>query len=200
MIIKLNLRNYILLCVLFVGILNINSSSADENDKLWAKLAEGGKVVLMRHGMVNPEVVKGSSLVRDPTCKNERNLSSEGVRVAQKIGEQFREHKIQISEVQHSPFCRTTDTANLIFGKGMPKEYLRPSLLFSPEETITANSKVKQEIGSYSGAGNLVLISHDVNISQIVFQMLSQTDLLVLQPKGGDQYDELGVIKWAEPN
>jgi len=130
----------------------VNNSLADEN--VWAKLAEGGKVVLMRHSSVN----RGNGLLRDPFCKQEPSLSNKGEREARIIGERFRKHQIQISEVRHSPFCRTSDTAKIAFGGGTPAQYLSLLEILSPDEAARQSKQLSQIIGSYNGTGNLILI------------------------------------------
>lgn len=168
------------------------------NDKIWAKLAEGGKVVLMRHASVQEGRGYGNPLFRDPSCKKERNLSSAGEHEARIIGERFRERKIQVSEVRHSPFCRTADTAKIAFGSGNPAEYLNLLEVLGQEEASKQTGQLNRIIGSYVGAGNLVLITHEPNINAVSFEMIKQSDFLVLQPKGGDTFEELGVIRWSD--
>ena len=195
MISKLNFR---VLCVSFLSITALfgaNNTYAN-NDDVWQKLAEGGKVVLMRHAAVVAGQENGSLMLRDPSCKEERNLSAEGRNVARTIGKMFQDRKIQIAEIRHSPFCRTTDTANIAFGGGTPVEYLYVLELRGPEEAAVQTKKLNQIIGSYAGKGNLVLITHEPNISAVSFELLKQSDFLVLQPAGGDKFEEIGVMRW----
>ena len=97
----------------------VGTCYAQASDAVWKSLAEGGKVVLMRHAAVNSGRGRGNALLRDPSCKKERNLSSVGERDARYLGKQFQERNIPISKVRHSPFCRTADTArtHIQFGK-----------------------------------------------------------------------------------
>lgn len=163
------------------------------NEAVWQKLAEGGKVVLMRHAAVG---ATGNIMLRDPSCIGERNLSAEGESVARVIGKMFSDRNIQISEVRHSPFCRTTDTAKIAFGGGTPVEYLYVLELRGPEEAAAQTRKLNQIIGSYTGNGNLILITHEPNINAVSFELLKQSDFLVLQPSGGDKFEEVGVVRW----
>lgn len=156
--------------------------------------------MLMRHGAVKQGPGYGNSLVRDPSCKTERNLSSEGEHQARVIGERFRERNIPIHEVRHSPFCRTSDTARIAFGNGIPAEYLSLLEILGPKEAAAQTAQLNQTIGSYVGKGNLVLITHEPNINAISFETMGHADFLVLQPKGGDKFDELGVVSWNESN
>ena len=49
-------------------------------------------------------------------CSTQRNLSAEGRRQAQAIGEQFRARQIPVEQVLSSRWCRALDTARLAFG------------------------------------------------------------------------------------
>lgn len=169
------------------------------DDAVWKKLAEGGKVVLMRHAAVNAGRGQGNSLLRDPSCKQERNLSSDGERAAAEVGKQFRERNIPVSEVRHSPFCRTADTARIAFGQGVPAAYLSLLEILGPDEAAAQTRALSAVIGGYTGAGNLVLITHEPNLNAVSFEMMKPSDFLVLRPLGGSEFEELGVVRWRGP-
>jgi phosphohistidine phosphatase SixA len=171
---------------------------AAASDELWARLKEGGKVVLMRHAKTVKGKGLGNPLFRDPTCKKERNLSNEGKRDAETVGNQFRQRGIPVSEVRHSPFCRTTDTARHAFGNVTPAEYLSLLEILEPDEATKQTRKLTEVIGSYTGTGNLVLVSHEPNIGAVSFEEVSNLDFVVLQPKGGNEYEELGKIRFVD--
>jgi phosphohistidine phosphatase SixA len=185
-----------LLTVILTSIGIFHAVQTFANDAVWAKLAEGGKVVLMRHGSVNQGPGNGNSLLRDTSCRQERNLSSEGEREARMVGEQFRARKIPIAEVRNSPFCRTSDTARLAFGKSVPVDYLSLREILGPEEATAQSAQLSQVIGSYTGKRNLILVTHEPNISAVSFETMKHADFLVLQPKGGDQFEELGMVSF----
>jgi phosphohistidine phosphatase SixA len=172
------------------------TSSAYANDAAWEKLAEGGKVVLMRHAAVNTGRGQGNSLLRDPSCKKERNLSSEGERQAAEVGKRFRERNIPISAVRHSPFCRTADTARFAFAQGAPADYLGLLEILGADEAAAQTRELSQAIGGYTGAGNLVLITHEPNVNAVSFEMTGHSDFLVLRPLGGSTFEELGVVRF----
>ena len=175
------------------------SGSACASDDLWGILKEGGKVVLIRHAPVERGAESGNSLLRDPSCKKERNLSNQGKQSAELLGSRFREHKIPVSEVMHSPFCRTTDTAQILFpDKASPADYLSLIVNLSPDEAAQQSEILNKVIGSFAGKENLVLVTHEPNISAVSFELLKHLDMLVLDPKGGDEFEELGMIRFAE--
>lgn len=174
------------------------ATGADASEDLWAALQEGGKVVLMRHAPVESGVDNGSSLVRDPSCRRERNLSALGKRNAQEIGSRFAKHRVSVSQVLYSPFCRTAETAQLAFGKASPASYLSLLEILTTDEAERQTLELSQVIGSHSDNGNLVLVTHEPNISPISFELVKHLDLLIIEPKGGSEFEELGVIPFSE--
>ena len=184
--------------VLSAGLPGIKPAHA--NDEVWQQLAQGGKVVLMRHAAVRVGPGSGSPLLRDPSCKKERNLSSGGERQAREVGGQFHERNIPISEVRHSPFCRTADTARIAFAKAAPASYLSLLEILGPEEAAAQTRALSQVIGEYTGAGNLVLVTHEPNINAVSFEMIRHADFLVLQPRGGSEFEEVGVVRARAPD
>ncbi len=179
--------------LLAVGLLGMAPARAD--DALWARLAEGGKVVLMRHASVTEGRNGGDSLLRDPSCKVERNLSDQGRQQAKALGERFRARNIPIEAVRHSPYCRTAETAQLAFGSGSETAYLSLLEVLGAEEAAVQTAQLNQVIGAYAGKGNLVLVTHEPNIGAVSFEMVKPADFVVLQPKGGSEFEELGVVR-----
>lgn len=182
--------------LLAAGLLGMAPARAD--DALWTRLAEGGKVVLMRHASVVEGRNGGNSLLRDPSCKGERNLSDKGRQEAKAIGERFRARSIPVDAVRHSPYCRTAETAQLAFGSGSEASYLSLLEVLSTEDAAVQTAKLNQIIGSHTGKGNLVLVTHEPNINAVSFEMVKPADFIVLQPKGGSEFEELGIIKSGE--
>ena len=181
-------------CVVYgVGI--AGTPTAGANDSAWQKLAEGGKVVLIRHGAVRSGPGQGNSLLRDPTCKRERNLSVEGEAQARRIGEAFRARNIPIAAVHHSPFCRTADTARLAFSGGAPADYLALRENLDAEAAAAQTQALSAVIGSHAGTGNLILVTHEPNINAVSFELMRHADFLVLQPLGGSDFEDVGVVR-----
>jgi len=173
----------------------IPTSYSLERNELWLELAKGGHVVLIRHA---PVVKTKNPLVRDPSCQEERNLSVRGKTDARKVGQQFIKYNIPISEVFHSPYCRTADTAKNAFNRGVAKEYLSLLEVLTPVESTRQTSRLNNVIGSYAGKGNLLMVTHAPNINAISFDVVKHLDIIVFRPKGGDEFEELGMIKFTE--
>jgi phosphohistidine phosphatase SixA len=171
---------------------------AKASSDLWDALKEGGKVVLMRHAPVERGPNSGNPSLRDPSCKREKNLSNQGKRNAERVGRRFTEQRISVSKVMHSPFCRTTDTAHIAFGKAAPAEYLSLLEVLDSGEAAQQTEELSRAIGSYSGDGNLILVTHEPNIRAVSFELMKHLDILVIDPKGGEEFEELGVIRFSE--
>lgn len=174
---------------IFYFSLLVISGTVFSNDNVLDILKEGGKVILMRHMPVD----KGDSLIRDPTCKNERNLSAAGKQNAKQLANILRKNNIPIGDVYTSPYCRTSDTAKLVFFKAAEVSYLKLLNVVSDSAATINTNILKKQIGSYNGKDNLVLVTHDPNIAAISFETVPRGSFLVLKPLGGDEFDELGV-------
>ena len=190
--------NFILPVYIGFFLILVATHNASASNDLWNTLKAGGKVVLMRHAPVKQGAESGNPLSRDPSCKQEKNLSSRGKRNAELVGSRFRGRDIPVSKVMHSPFCRTTATAEIAFGASYPAEYLSLLEILGPEEAAKQTEKLNRTIGSYKGDGNLILITHEPNISAVSFELLKHLDFLVIDPTGEASFEELGVIRFSE--
>lgn len=167
---------------------------SDTEGKIWKKLKTGGLVVLMRHASVRKD---NNPLLRDPSCLKERNLSEKGKKEAFKIGEKFSAKGVSIEMVLTSPYCRTTETAKNAFGRSQPVEFLSVLEAFPQKQAEAYTEQLMKRIGSYSGSGNLVLVTHGPNINAVSFDPVEIGAFLVLQPKGGQEFEEIGKINFA---
>lgn len=187
-----------ILCYVLIGVLfSLHSASfADTQTDIWSKLKSGGLVVLMKHTIVPKDSENaGSLLLRDPSCKKERNLSKQGKDQAVRIGKKFIKNGVPIEDVLHSPYCRTTETARLAFNINNPVEFLTLPIELPQQQVEKYQGQLTTRIGSYTGKGNLILITHDPNISAISFETVETNTALVLQPVGDDEFEPLGKIE-----
>lgn len=178
--------------VLFVILsLQPSVSFSDTEEKIWEKLKAGGLVVLMRHTTTLKE---NNPLLQDPSCLKERMLSGKGKKEAERIGKSFIAQGVPVNKVLVSPYCRTTEAGKIAFAKVEPAKFL--SLLEAlPQKQAEANTKtLRQQIGSYTGSGNLVLVTHAPNINTVSFDSIEMGAFLVLQPMGDGEFEELGKI------
>jgi len=92
------------------------ATQAPAGMRLADALRQGGYVLYFRHTATdfsqNDERMTGFE-----DCANQRNLTDAGRADARAIGAAIRSLGIPIGEVLASPFCRTRETAELIFGR-----------------------------------------------------------------------------------
>jgi phosphohistidine phosphatase SixA len=172
--------------------LSVGSALADE-EHVWAALKQGGKVILLRHTHV--DIREGIGHLAPGNCAEEVNLSTSGVEQAKRIGEMFRAHRIAVGKVLTSPYCRCIDTGNLAFGRASPAQYLRPPGTVSEDQAKSDQERVLQEVLKHHDPSNLVMITHDLNISNMVLEpTVKMGDFFVLQPNEAD-FDVIGKIR-----
>jgi phosphohistidine phosphatase SixA len=184
------------LCLLALLTLSARHARADD-EQVWAALKQGGKVILLRHTHV--EIQEGIGHLAPGNCAEEVNLSPKGVEQAKRIGEAFRAHGIAVGEVLTSPYCRCIDTGKLAFGRGRPVQYLRPPGTVSDNQAKLNQQRVVQKIVAHRDLSNLVMITHDLNISDLVLEdTVPMGEFFVLQPNGAD-FDIIGKIQLHDP-
>ncbi len=187
------MRVALLLC-LFVLLAFSPERACANDDQLWAALKQGGKVILLRHTHV--DIREGIGHLAPGNCAEEVNLSSLGVEQAKRIGEAFRTHGIAVGDVLSSPYCRCIDTGKLAFGRATPVQYLRPPGTVSEDQAKLNQERAVEEILKHRDPSNLVMITHDLNIADIVLEdTVPMGEFFVVQPKGPD-FDVLGKIQF----
>jgi phosphohistidine phosphatase SixA len=175
--------------------LSARSALADD-ERVWAALKQGGKIILLRHTHV--DIRERIGHLAPGNCAEEVNLSSRGVEQAKKIGEAFRAHGIAVGEVLTSPYCRCVDTGKLAFGRATSVQYLKPPGIVSDDQAKLNQDRVVQEILKHHDASNLVMITHDLNIANAVLEdTVPMGEFFVVQPNGGD-FDVIGKIRMGD--
>lgn len=84
--------------------------------RLVSALKSGGFTLYFRHAATDHSQTDRNRSAFDD-CLLQRNLSETGRRDARDVGETLRAMKLAVSEVISSPYCRTMDTARLMFGR-----------------------------------------------------------------------------------
>ena len=170
-------------CWLILLVFSSGPAQADD-DKVWAALREGGKVILLRHTHV--VIREGIGKLVPGNCAAEVNLSPRGVEQAKHLGEAFRAHGVAVGEVLSSPYCRCIDTGRLAFGHATAVSFLMPPGTVTEKQAAANDKRVLEEILKYHGRSNLVMVTHDLNIAEQVLEPAEMGQLFVLQPNGAD--------------
>jgi phosphohistidine phosphatase SixA len=167
-----------------------------DDERVWAGLKQGHKVVLLRHTHV--DIREGIGHLAPGNCAEEVNLSASGVEQAKRLGEAFRAHGVAVGEVLTSPYCRCIDTGKLAFGRATSVQFLKPPGVVSEDQVKLNQERATQEILKHRELPNLVMITHDLNISNIVFEpTVHMGEFFVLEPNGAD-FDVIGKIRMGD--
>jgi broad specificity phosphatase PhoE len=150
-----------------------------------AELRYGGYVLYFRHAATdfsqNDEKMK-----RYEDCADQRNLVDKGRADARAAGAAIRQLGIPVERVLASPFCRTVETAQLLFGRAerMPEVRGGPAVTagsdrYAPLKRILA--------APVRAGGNLVVVSHGNPFYSVAGPpYLAEGEAAVVRPLGAD--------------
>ncbi len=158
---------------------------AAEEDIPWPRLRAGGLVLLMRHAST-VEGVGDPPGFRLDDCATQRNLSEAGRDEARAVGERLRRERVPIAKVYTSPWCRCRETATLAFGKAEDWEPLASHFERPDREALYAE-RVRKRIASYvrrPPKGNVVMVTHNVNIAAVTKLSLAPAEIVIVKPDG----------------
>jgi phosphohistidine phosphatase SixA len=186
-LVRFSLMMGLMLCGLSVG-------TVYAKDPLWAALADGSKVVMIRHAEAEEAEPERSLHLGRGDCSEEQNLSESGRAQATALGEAIRMHGVQVAEVLTSEFCRARDTAELAFGEAEQWNALNLLNVLAPDDADFLLEDVRDRIGDFRGPGNLFMVTHRPNINTITFQNVEGGSLVILEPDGVGGFDVLGEI------
>jgi phosphohistidine phosphatase SixA len=162
-------------------------SFARADEAAWAAIKSPGAIVLFRHALApgggDPPGFKAGD------CSTQRNLSEEGRIQSKRIGQTLRDRGVKVQTVWHSAWCRTRDTAQLAF-PDLREPVLRAepafNSFFSDRSTEPAQTAAARNmLLAWRGPGALVVITHQVNITQLTEIFPQSGEGVVLRREGG---------------
>ena len=151
---------------------------ADLYKNLINQLEDGGKLIFIRHAYAPGNGDPDGFNLND--CSTQRNLSDDGRKQAQRIGEIFTKNKIEIDKVLSSEWCRCKETAKIAF-----KNYSTNSFLNSFYSSKFSKNKDKQVkafnyyIKNLESKKNLIFVTHYVFISEVLNYGPSSGEIVV---------------------
>lgn len=173
----------------------LSQQSRAAADPAWAALAAGNHVMLIRHAETEAGIGDPPGFRKDD-CKTQRNLSAQGRDSARKIGELLRQRQVAVSDVWSSRWCRCLDTARLAFGRVQPKAML-DSMFNDPEGSDEQKLRALQAaLRDLPKGGNLVLVTHNVNISRLTGISTAMGEIVVASV---DRQGRLKVVGRLQP-
>lgn len=162
------------------------------DEALWAAVADGGHVVLMRHALAPGVGDPPGFLLTE--CVTQRNLSDEGRQQAKAIGARLRARGVREVRVYSSRWCRALETARLLrLGEVRPLPAL-DSFFENPAEGEARSARVRALIRESADGATLVLVTHQVNITALTGRVPDSGEMLVLRADG-DRLRVLGTLR-----
>src|SRR5712664_453157 len=153
--------------------------------ELLAELRKGGYVLYFRHAATdfsqNDERMKSYE-----DCANQRNLIDKGRADARAAGAAIRELRIPFERVLASPFCRTVETAQLLFGRAEKMQEVRggPSAPANAERYSALRSILATPVRT---GANLAIVSHGNPFHSVAGPpYLAEGEAAVIRPLGAD--------------
>lgn len=150
------LKVYCIACM--SSLMFITTAMADSKrspSQLLTDIQSGGYVLYVRHAATNHSQ-KDSNRKDFSDCSSQRNLSGKGREDALRIGKAITALNIPIKSVSSSPYCRTKETAQLIFNSLQ----IDNNLQFS----ISKNSAESKQLGIYLKKAMLAANPEDSNV------------------------------------
>jgi broad specificity phosphatase PhoE len=169
---------------------------SEDDGASWERLRKGGLVVLMRHAATEPGLGDPQGY-RLGDCKTQRNLSTAGREDAKRIGARFKAERVTVAQVFTSPWCRCRETAMLAFGRA--EDWAPLSSIFDfPHHEPDYTERVKKRIAGFSRrppAGNVVMVTHNVNIAALSKHSVGTGEMVLMRPDGCCDARPLGRLK-----
>ena len=160
---------------------------------VWALLALGGQVVLVRHALTEPGAGDPPGFVLGD-CATQRNLAATGRDDARRIGEAFARRGIPVGRVLSSRWCRCLETARLAFGRVEPWPAL-DSIYEDRRREEEQTRAVRELVSRPPAGGNLVLVTHGVNVAALLGFVPAAGEVVVLRPDGRGGFRVAGRLR-----
>lgn len=157
-------------------------AAAGADEALWELLKAGGQVVVLRHASTEPGFGDPPGFRLDD-CATQRNLSAAGRDEARRVGAAFRARGVAVGRVLSSRWCRCLETARLAFGTAEPWAPL-DSFFDDRSREPDRTRRVRRLVGEHRASGNLILVTHQVNITALTGISPAQGEMIILTPSG----------------
>jgi hypothetical protein len=168
--------------------------------QLAAALRAGGLVVYFRHTATDFSR-DDANMVAFDDCANQRPLSEAGRAQARAIGAQWRRLNLPVARVLASPYCRTLETARLIF----PQVKVEPADAARGGPIVESGERYAELKALFATplppGGNLVIASHGNPFQALAGSpYLREGEAAVLRPLGSGRWEVVARVlseDWA---
>jgi broad specificity phosphatase PhoE len=177
---------------LFCTVPSFAASDKLSGASLLAALKAGGLVLYFRHASTDFGQ-SDDQMTGYEDCAKQRNLTDAGRAEARAIGASIQRLGIPIGDVLASPFCRTLETARLIFGRAIATPAARGGPASVPADRYAA---LRALLASSPSLGtNTVIVSHGNPFRALTEEpYLAEGEAAVIRPLGHDQFSILARI------
>jgi phosphohistidine phosphatase SixA len=169
---------------------------ASAAEPVWDALRSGGKIVILRHASTEPGLGDPPGFRLDD-CATQRNLSEAGRTEARRIGAAFVLRAIPVARVLSSRWCRCVETARLAFGRVEPWASL-DSFFDDRSREPQQTRAVRALFAEPLTGGNLILVTHQVNITALTGIVPAMGEMVVLSPEPGENFRIAGRLGPAD--
>lgn len=170
------------------------AAAAQVDPSIADKLRGGGYVLFMRHTSTDFSQ-NDARMTSYEDCTGQRNLTDQGRAEARAIGEHLKRLRIPVGEVLASPFCRTMETARLVFGRAQAT----PDARGGPAHTddATRYNPLRKLLSSpVPPAENRVISSHGNPFHAVAGPpYLAEGEIAVLRPEGNLRFSVIARIR-----
>jgi phosphohistidine phosphatase SixA len=171
----------------------VAAAPARADEALWAALAGGGHVALMRHAEAPGTGDPADFRLED--CSTQRNLDEAGRDQARRTGEAFREHRVTVGRVLSSQWCRCLETAELL-ALGDVEPFPPLNSFFGDRAREPAQTEAVRALLADTGPEGpiLVVVTHQVNITALTGIFPRSGEIVVLRLGGPHIFETIGAI------
>lgn len=180
---------------LLLALVGFASAAAAQVDPSIAdKLRGGGYVLFMRHTSTDFSQ-NDSRMTSYDDCTSQRNLTDQGRAEARAIGAHLKRLRIPVGEVLASPFCRTMETARLVFGRAQATPAARGGP--ARADDATRYDPLRKLLSSPVAPGeNRVISSHGNPFHAVAGPpYLAEGEIAVLRPEGNLRFTVIARIR-----
>jgi hypothetical protein len=162
-----------------------------EGKALLTALRAGGVTLYFRH--VATDFGQNDERYVEGDCSTQRNLTDAGRADARRIGAEIKRLRIPVGEVRASPYCRTIETAMLMFGRAERAPEARGGPAVAEAERY---ADLKTLLATPPATGTVRVIASHGNPFRAITQSayLSEGEAAVVAPGPGDGFTVIARI------
>jgi len=150
-------------------------------------LRQGGYVLYLRHAAT--DFGQNDDAMTDYTnCAQQRNLTEAGRADARAIGAALKELRIPVGPILASPFCRTRESAEMVFGKPTIANAVRGGP--GSDDSGQRYAELRKLLSTPVAKGsNLAIASHGNPFRAVAgTAYLQEGEIAVIEPLGNDKF------------